>query len=68
MRSIKSVLTAAGSIKRERPDLDEFSVIIKAIRDMNLPKLLAEDIILFDNLFLDLFPGNDEPEQDADTL
>jgi len=68
MRAIKSVLNASGAIKRQRPDLDEFSVIIKAIRDMNLPKFLAEDVVLFDNLFLDLFPGCDEPEQDSDAL
>jgi dynein heavy chain len=68
MRAIKSVLNAAGAIKRGRPELDEFGVMIKAIRDMNLPKFLAEDVILFDNLFLDLFPGCDEPENDNDPL
>lgn len=68
MRAIKSVLNAAGAIKRARPDLDEFSVAIKAIRDMNLPKFIAEDVVLFDNLFLDLFPGCEEPEHDSDTL
>lgn len=68
MRAVKSVLTAAGRVKRDRPDIDEFTVMIKAIRDMNLPKFLAEDVILFDNLFIDLFPGCDEPENDADDL
>jgi len=68
MRAIKSVLNASGRIKRERPELDETSVIIKAIRDMNLPKFLAEDIILFDNLFIDLFPDLEEPEVDMDDL
>lgn len=68
MRAVKSVLNAAGRIKRDRPDLDEFTVMIKAIRDMNLPKFIAEDVILFDNLFIDLFPGCDEPENDCDDL
>ena len=49
MRAVKSVLNAAGRVKRERPDLDEFSVSIKAIRDMNLSKFIAEDVILNDN-------------------
>ena len=44
------------------------TVIIKAIRDMNLPKFIAEDVILFDNLFIDLFPDCDEPENDNDDL
>jgi dynein heavy chain len=68
MRAVKSVLNAAGRVKRERPDLDEFSVSIKAIRDMNLSKFIAEDVILFDNLFIDLFPGCDEPDNDNDDL
>jgi dynein heavy chain len=50
------------------PEMDETSVIIKAIRDMNLPKFIAEDVILFDNLFIDLFPDCDEPENDNDDL
>ena len=68
MRAVKSVLTAAGRIKRESPMLQEIQIIIKAIRDMNLPKFLAEDVILFDNLFIDLFPDCEEPEVDTDQL
>jgi dynein heavy chain len=68
MRAVKSVLNAAGRVKRERPDLDEFSVAIKAIRDMNLSKFIAEDVVLFDYLFIDLFPGCDEPDNDNDDL
>jgi len=68
MRAVKSVLNAAGRIKRERPELDEFGVVIKACRDMNLPKFIAEDTILFDNLFIDLFPGQEEPENDIDDI
>jgi len=66
MRAVKSVLNASGSIKRDCPDLDETSVIIKAIRDMNLPKFIAEDVILFDNLFMDLFPDCEEPPVNTD--
>jgi dynein heavy chain len=68
MRAVKSVLNASGRVKRELPDLDEMTVIIKAIRDMNLPKFVAEDVILFDNLFIDLFPDCEEPENDNDKL
>lgn len=68
MRAVKSVLSTSGRVKRERPDLDEFSVAIKSIRDMNLSKFIAEDVVLFDNLFIDLFPGCDEPDNNNDDL
>ena len=68
MRAIKSVLNASGRIKRTQPDTDEVVVIVKAIRDMNLPKFIAEDVILFDNLFLDLFPDFEEPANNNDEL
>jgi len=35
---------------------------------MNLPKLVFEDVALFDNLFMDLFPEIEEPEIDNDKL
>jgi dynein heavy chain len=68
MRAIKSVLNASGRLKREMGDMDEITVMIKAIRDMNLPKFVAEDVILFDNLFIALFPDCEEPENDNDAL
>lgn len=68
MRAVKSVLSTAGRIKRDRPDLEEFMITIKAIRDMNLPKFIAEDVVLFDALFIDLFPGKEEPEYENDEL
>lgn len=68
MRAIKSVLRHSGRVKRENPSYDETQVIIKAIRDMNLPRFLAEDVVLFDNLFMDLFPNCDEPDVDMDDL
>jgi dynein heavy chain len=68
MRAVKSVLMASGRVRRERPDTDEIGVMIKAIRDMNLPKFVADDVLLFDNLFIDLFPDCDEPENANDDL
>lgn len=68
MRAIKSVLSTAGRIKRQRQDQEEYQIMIKAIRDMNLPKFIAEDVILFDNLFMDLFPSIEEPYYENDDL
>jgi hypothetical protein len=68
MRSLKSVLRACGAIKQSMPQLNETSVAIKAIRDMNLSKLLPDDVFLFDKLFEDLFPDCEEPEINMDDL
>ena len=37
----------AGQLKRENPHLREDVVLIRALRDSNLPKFLADDAILF---------------------
>ena len=47
MRAVKSVLVMAGSLKRQNPDKKEDIVLIRALRDSNLPKFLAQDAILF---------------------
>ncbi|KAB0403143.1 hypothetical protein E2I00_012479 [Balaenoptera physalus] len=47
MRAVKSVLVMAGSLKRENPDLSEDVVLIRALRDSNLPKFLTDDAVLF---------------------
>lgn len=63
MRAVKSVLVMAGSLKRENPDLDEDVVLIRAMRDSNLPKFLVDDVELFQNIISDLFPGVEVPSQ-----
>jgi len=40
----------------------ETLILMKAIRDMNMPKFVAEDVPLFNALFNDLFPNMDLPE------
>ncbi len=37
----------AGQLKRENPLLREDIVLIRALRDSNLPKFLADDAVLF---------------------
>jgi dynein heavy chain, axonemal len=56
MRSVKSVLVMAGSLKRASPDQSEDITLICALRDTNLPKFLKEDALLFNGILSDLFP------------
>jgi dynein heavy chain len=70
LRAIKSVLTCAGRMKRDKGNdgsnakdkefeqdeqFAEQMILMRAIRVMNLPKFVAEDMPLFDALFNDLF-------------
>ncbi|XP_015274779.1 PREDICTED: dynein heavy chain 10, axonemal [Gekko japonicus] len=61
LRALKSVLVMAGELKRGSADLDEDVVLMRALRDMNLPKFVFEDVPLFLGLISDLFPGLDCP-------
>ena len=56
MRAVKSVLEMAGKLKRENPKHKEELLLIKAMRDSNIPKFLEEDLKLFNALVTDLFP------------
>ncbi|KAL3154307.1 hypothetical protein ABBQ32_013792 [Trebouxia sp. C0010 RCD-2024] len=63
MRAVKSVLLMAGSLRRSQPGLAEDVMLIRAMRDSNLPKFLSADIELFQNIISDLFPGVEVPVQ-----
>ena len=46
----------AGSLKRQNPNIDEDGVLIRAMRDANVPKFLKDDLPLFYAIIQDLFP------------
>ena len=48
--------------------MSEDVVLIRAMRDSNLPKFLANDLILFMGIIKDLFPGIEIPENDYPDL
>jgi dynein heavy chain len=68
MRAVKSVLVMAGTLKRKNPDLSEDVVLIRAMRDSNVPKFLDDDLTLFYAIVGDLFPGVEVPYVDYGSL
>ena len=47
MRSVKTVIATAGILKREQKDMDEQQICLRALRDVNVPKFLKDDLKLF---------------------
>ncbi len=70
MRAVKSLLVMAGSLKRSEAaaKLSEDILLIRAMRDANVPKFLKDDLPLFYALVQDLFPGAVIPEVRYETL
>jgi len=63
LRAVKSVLVVAGGFKRQEPDLAEDALLMRALRDFNIPKIVREDEVVFFGLLGDLFPGIDPPRK-----
>ncbi|KPA85487.1 putative dynein heavy chain [Leptomonas pyrrhocoris] len=64
MRAVNTVISAAGLNKRECPDGDEDELLLRALRDSNVPKFLKDDTLLFEGIISDLFPGIALPSSD----
>ncbi|OXB71015.1 UNVERIFIED_CONTAM: hypothetical protein H355_008666 [Colinus virginianus] len=47
LRAIKSVLVVAGTFKRAEPHLSEEALLMRALRDTNIAKIVADDLKIF---------------------
>ena len=61
LRNILAVLRTAGKIKRDDLTASESKLLYQTLRDMNLSKLVAQDVPLFLSLLTDLFPTTQSP-------
>jgi dynein heavy chain len=77
LRAVKSVLVVAGSMKRQdskeseetgREPLTESDILLRALRDFNIPKIVTQDEVVFFGLLGDLFPGLNPPRERDETL
>jgi len=58
LRAIKSVLVVAGQLLRGATEgTQEAEVLMRALRDFNIPKIVKVDEVVFFGLLGDLFPG-----------
>ena len=67
MRAVKSVLDAVSRYRSQQPfhgttaesssDAEqEHRVVLRAMVDINLPKFVADDVVLFKSILRDIFP------------
>ncbi|XP_069004796.1 dynein axonemal heavy chain 1 [Embiotoca jacksoni] len=68
MRAVKTVISAAGNLKRENPNMNEELICLRAIQDVNVPKLLQDDLKLFCGIVSDLFPKTKQEPVNYGTL
>ncbi|XP_033636218.1 dynein heavy chain 2, axonemal-like isoform X2 [Asterias rubens] len=61
LRALTSVLRYAGKKKRAAPTVSDEEILLLAMKDMNVPKMTAVDLPLFNGIVADLFPGVDTP-------
>jgi len=68
LRSIKCVLRSSGKLRRKNPTSTESAILLRALRDYNLPKLIAEDVAAFQRVVEDIFPNVGSLSSSSETM
>lgn len=68
MRAVNTVIQTAGNLRRLQPDMAEPLIVLRALKDVNVPKFLANDLVLYNDIISDLFPGVKEKTLDYSDL
>lgn len=59
LRSLTAILHRAGQLRLEMLDVSEDAIILHAIKDVALPKLLSSDVECFNRVLLAVFPNTE---------
>ncbi|KAK8896419.1 hypothetical protein M9Y10_014318 [Tritrichomonas musculus] len=57
LRAMKAILRTAGKAKRNDLKADESFLLVRTIRDCTAPKLISDDLPLFNAIITDVFPN-----------
>ncbi|KAI0989686.1 hypothetical protein GJ496_007023 [Pomphorhynchus laevis] len=68
LRSLTALLRYAGVKKRQRVNLSQEQVLLIAMKDTNIPRMIKDDISLFNSICSDLFPQVDEVKIDYNQI
>ncbi|CDJ70400.1 hypothetical protein, conserved [Eimeria necatrix] len=61
LRAMKTVLVAAGQMKKNQPEDDEASIVMHALRSVT-PRLVTDDVPVYLGLIADMFPQQRLPK------
>lgn len=67
MRAVKTVLMATGRLRICFPEWTETEIVLQVLREVNHPKLVAEDFHRFEDILADFFmelPPTPRPPDD----
>lgn len=68
MRSMQAILKTVALQRISQPDFSEDQSLLKAIRDINLPKFVGSDVEIFEAICKDLFPNVELPQTEHEEL
>ncbi|XP_014851660.1 PREDICTED: dynein heavy chain 1, axonemal [Poecilia mexicana] len=55
IRAVKAVISVAGNLRRDNPDINEGSICLKAIQEVSMPQFSQNDLELVNAILRDLF-------------